>query len=132
MQRPIVPNCVVVIPLPKMGPRGDRDPETHPYKDYVIHLAEWDRHNYYLGEQLRHISGFNRFWTSIKNQEEVLKAAKSFARVLAKQLHLPWHVLKKAPSEKIYIECDCSCVDECPQGRVGAQRKCRILKVQDA
>lgn len=26
------------------------------------------------------------------------------------------------------IECDCSCADTCPQGRVGSRQRCRILK----
>lgn len=76
---------VVVAPIPKSGPRGDRDPNRHPYFDYEIHLCEPEKITD-DSTRVHTVCGFDNWWTTIKNEEEVRSEAEKYADKLANRL----------------------------------------------
>lgn len=75
---------VIIVPVRKEGPRGDRDPNKHPYLDYEIHLLGPDEKP--STTSLVHIvDGFDNWWTTIKPEAEVRKEAEEYGQRLARQ-----------------------------------------------
>lgn len=76
---------VIVEPIPKTGPNGDRDLQRHPYWDYKIHLAPKEgvlNHDTCVHE----ISGFDSFYTCIHNRAAVRSEVEQYAAKLARRL----------------------------------------------
>lgn len=78
---------VVIEPINKTGARGDRDPNpNHPYKDYRIHVLQ-SLADLPSGESVVHtVDGYDNWWTTIKNEEQVRKEAEGYAAKLGKRL----------------------------------------------
>lgn len=94
---------VVIEPIDKRGPRGDRDTQTHPYKDYRIHVLQ-SLADLPSDETVVHtVDGFDNWWTTIKKEDEVLKQAEEYARKLAKRMacKVVWsNKLPKTPQQE--------------------------------
>ena len=76
---------VVVQPVPKSGPNGDRDTQRHPYLDYRIHLCE-EGAKPTKETKVHEVSGFDHWWTCPRNREDVAAEAMSFARRLSRRM----------------------------------------------
>lgn len=76
---------VIIEPISREGPRGDRDTQVHPYKDYHIHVLASELEPPSKDTLVHEVDGFNQFWTTIRPEQEVKDEALSFARTLARR-----------------------------------------------
>lgn len=76
---------VVVEPVERSGPKGDRDPHRHPYRDYRIHVLQDDEQPS-SKTVVETINGFDLFWTTIRPQKEIEAQAYTYARQLSRRL----------------------------------------------
>jgi hypothetical protein len=103
---------VVIEPIAKEGPRGDRDTQTHPYKDYHIHVLASDKELPSKDTIVHEVDGFDNWWTTIRKEDEVKAEATEFARRLAKRFGttVVWsHMLGNKPTKfkviRAVVEC---------------------------
>ena len=89
---------VVVKPVLKSGPNGNRDVEQHPYYDYCIHVLPDDGKLCGLETMVHTVSGFDRWWIVIKNRDAVRSEALEYARRLARSIGNPGIAILKEPS----------------------------------
>lgn len=76
---------IVIEPVERSGPHGDRDPGRHSYRDYRIHVLRDDERPC-KKTSVHVVDGFDHWWTAIKNRQEVEREARKYARRLARIL----------------------------------------------
>jgi len=80
-----MPKCVIILPIPKTGPNGDRDTQRHPYFDYEIHVADLSE-ELSLDTAVHEVSGYDHFNSHIHNREGTKNEAIGYARRLAERI----------------------------------------------
>lgn len=77
---------VVIEPVDRTGPRGDRDPQRHPYNDYWIHILKSDSDLPDTNTVVHKVNGFDNWHTTILPEREIKEEATAYAKKLAKRL----------------------------------------------
>lgn len=78
---------VVIEPVDRRGPRGDRDTQTHPYQDFNIHVLKGAGDPPSPKTIVHKIDGFNHTWTTIHDIAQTKKDAIEYANRLARQIN---------------------------------------------
>lgn len=94
---------VVIEPIDKTGPRGDRDRNRHPYKDYRVHVLNSLSDPPSDASVVHEVGGFNSWHCTIEPLEETKQEALTFARKLADRMAAKvfWsHDLPKTPVQE--------------------------------
>lgn len=76
---------VMVVPVPKEGPNGDRDTQRHPYFDYEVHLLS-EGEPVGPSTLVHEVSGFDDWHTHIKPAAGVRSDAQKYAEKLAQRI----------------------------------------------
>ena len=76
---------VLIVPIPKEGPRGDRDLQRHPYNDYEVHvLGEGERPS--KKTLVHEVDGYNHWHSTIEPESQTKAQAQKYGERLAKRL----------------------------------------------